>query len=499
MNNEMPAKDAMPSGGKPMQGQNLLRSTLNGLAWSMVQSWGGKALQFVLFLFLARLLSPEEFGLAVAISTLLLLLSAVAEFGFGEALIQRRGLEDRDINLPFAISMAISISIALGMGLTSGYIETWMNMPGLAPLLVTASFILPMMTAAAFQEALYKRHLDFRTLAFRQIVALSLSGVAGIACAFSGLGALSMVIQQLLFVAISMIWLWSRPKWLPFRSFDTASLNPLSRYGVNVVANRLLDFFITRTVEIVILAAYGATGLGIYAVGARVYVTLIQLFVTAVLDVSLSALSKISHEQERLRGTYFRSISISALLTVPVFVGVAALSDEYTILLFGEKWAEAAGVMTPLMLAGSIQGVQFINGAYFSAMGKPQITLFMNVAKFIAVLGIFNIFNLSSIDEAAKFYAAALLVTTPITFALICHYLRLSIVGIIFRILPFYIFSAVAFAAVSYTRHTLDGTAIALIWQAAFLSALFGGVYIALVAAFCHRSLREMVAQMRGI
>lgn len=488
MSNEIEDQGVDPA----MHTQGLRSKTLRGLMWSMAQSWGGKALQFVLFLFLARLLTPEEFGLAVAMSTLLLLLSSIAEFGFGDALVQRRDLEKRDINLPFYSSMLVSTLFAVALMALSSKIEAWSGYSGLARLLVVAAFILPLTTASAFQEALYKRHLDFRVLALRQIVALIISGIVSIACAVAGLGALSMVIQQLVFVTVSMIWLWTRAKWLPFRDLNRQSFVSLGRYGINVVSNRLLDFFITRTVEIIIFAGYGAAGLGIYAVGARVYVTLMQLFVTAVFDVSLSALSRISHEPALMRRAYFSSMKISALLTVPVFVAVAALSREFTVLLFGAKWAEASEVMTPLMLAGAVQGVQFINGAYFAAMGRPQLTLFMNIAKFLSVVIVLKVFQMDTIGATAEFYAASLLVTTPMTFVLICRYLNVSAFDIVKTVWKFYAIACVAFVAVALARPHVAVAAPHLFQQAVVLSALFVAIYAAGVTIFSRNAIQEI-------
>lgn len=463
----------------------------------MAQSWGGKLLQFVLFLFLARLLTQAEFGLAVAVSTFLLLLAALAEFGFGEALIQRRAVDARDIDLPFFLSMSVSFLLGCALALLSSRIEAWSGHAGLAPLLVVAGLALPLATASTFQEALYKRQLDFRTLALRQVVALTLSGAIAIACAFAGWGALSMLIQHLLFVAVSALILWSRPKWTPALSVHKRALPALARYGASVTGNRLLDFFTTRMVEFIILLAHGAAGLGIYAVGARVHVTLIQLFVTSVTDVSFSALSRISHDSDRLRRAYFRSISASALLTVPVFIGVAALSDEYAVLLFGGKWADAAGVMTPLLLAGSVQGVQFINSAYFAALGKPHITLSLNILKFACVATVLIAMPTGSIVTVATLFAAAQLVTTPFSFALVCRHIGIRPYEILRHLAPSYIAALSASAAVLYLRPYLAAFDIGLPLETLSLTLAFGLFYSLIVLALAGRHILDLLHLVR--
>ncbi|MGY3412296.1 O-antigen/teichoic acid export membrane protein [Bradyrhizobium sp. GM5.1] len=146
------------------------------------------------------------------------------------------------MTLPFFCSLAASVLLAVLIALLATDIERWLDVKGLAPLLTAASLSLPIGTATLFQEALYKRQMDFRVLALRTMVATAISGVVGIACAYAGFGALSLVIQVVVQSAVSGLWLWSQPRWLPMRGYDLKSLRELSGYSIHVVSNRLLDF-----------------------------------------------------------------------------------------------------------------------------------------------------------------------------------------------------------------------------------------------------------------
>ncbi|WP_375305419.1 lipopolysaccharide biosynthesis protein [Bradyrhizobium sp. A11] len=396
------------------------------LFWSLAQNWGGRALSFVLFLVLARLLNPADFGLAALVAFILLLLSSIAEFGFGDALIQRRTLTPADVTLPFFYSFAASTLLAVLIALLAQDIERWLGVQGLAPLLTAASLSLPIGTATLFQEALYKRQMDFRVLAVRTMVATAVSGVVGIACAYAGFGALSLVIQVVVQSAISGLWLWSQPRWLPMRGHDMKSFRELSGYSIHVVLNRLLDFAIVRTIDMIILTLYGVAALGIYTVGARVYIILMQLLTQAVMDVALSALSRIAHERDRIAAAYLRSVSLGALVGSPVFVLLAAIAPEFSLLLFGAKWAGSEAVMRPLMLIGAVQTVQFVNSAYFGALGKPNYVFLLNILKFCAVVPAMFLLPSRDIGQLATIFAFSQLVVTPVTFALALRLLGLS-------------------------------------------------------------------------
>ena len=84
----------------------------SGLFWAIVQNWGGRLFTFVLFIVLARFLDPTDFGTASAAALVLLLIGMIAEFGFGDAIVQRRDLEAVDVNAPFFLSLAAALVLA---------------------------------------------------------------------------------------------------------------------------------------------------------------------------------------------------------------------------------------------------------------------------------------------------------------------------------------------------------------------------------------------------
>lgn len=471
--------------------QDRQRQVLVALLWSLAQNWGGRALSFVLFLILARLLNPADFGLAALVAFILLLLSSISEFGFGDALIQRRTLEPEDVTLPFVCSLAASVTLAILIALLAGHIEHWFGIPGLAPLLTAASLALPIGTATVFQEVLYKRQMDFRVLAFRTIVATAISGIVGIACAYAGFGALSLVIQVIVQSAVGGLWLWSRPRWLPVRDYNLTSFRELTSYSIHVVLNRLLDFAIVRTIDMIILSLYGIAALGIYTVGARVYTILMQLLTQAVMDVALSALSKIAHERDRIASAYLRSVSLGAMIGSPVFVLLAAIAPELSLMLFGAKWSGSDAVMKPLMLIGAIQTVQFVNSAYFGAMGKPNYVFALNILKFCTVVPAMFLLPSHDIGQLTMIFAFAQLVVTPVTFVLALRLLGVGWDRFLRAIIGCLCASVLAYGAVELCRATMPEANLYL--RVAVLSSCFGVTYLVGILLFSRKQLFSLV------
>jgi len=476
---------------------DLGAKALSGLIWSLAQSWGGKALNLLLYLVLARLLSPAEFGIAAAVGLVLLLQSVVAEFGFGDAIVQRRELAREDVSLPFYVAMSVSIAIAVGVALASPWIERWMNLPGLAPYLTVAALFSPASTAAAMQQAMYKRELDFMPLAMRQFVALVLSGIAGVACALSGLGAWSLIVQAVVATVVGAIWLWRRPHWLPTRKVNRRSFGEIARFGSSLVATRLVDFGATRAVDLVIAGLHGAAALGLYTVGSKLYQTAMELLCRAVMDVTLSTLSRIAHETERLVASYGRVIALNSLVGVPVFLLAAALSPEITHILFGAKWAGSETVMRALMLIGSIQCVQFVNGPYLTAMGRPHVILGLTLIKLAAVMSAIIFIPSRDVTNLVEIYVMALLVVTPFSFGAVMHVLKIR-TGFVLRILALpYFGAALGYGAVLLARAHLAAYLPGEVMRVCALGVLFAIIYAAVMVVGDRPRLGMLVGLVR--
>jgi len=459
-----------------MSGEAIGAIATRGIFWSLVQNWGAKLFTFVLFVILARFLTPTDYGLAAAAASVLLLIGLVAEFGFGDAIVQRRDLRPEDVNLPFFFSVGVATSLALIAALMAGTIESWLGVPGLGPIITVACAIAPVTAISAFQEMHYRRQLAFRQLALRVLVANLVAGPVAIILAYLGAGVWSLIAQTYLSTIVGLIWLWGRPRWWPGLRLEWKSFVELARFGASVVSLRLLDFAATRLVEIIIIGRFGIAVFGLYAVGSRLYQVLMQLLQSALNDVSLTVLSRIASERERMGGIYLRAIMIAAYLAAPVFVLAAALAPEICGLLFGRHWAGVDAIARPLLLLGAVQSVQYLNGAYLSARGRPSVVLRVALVKYGTMIAGMLLVPTAGVVELVTLFALLQLVATPLSFWAVGQELGLAWQRIIATLAPSALACIAGYGAVALLR-----------WQTDMAVAFVPGfvvIYVAVVALF---------------
>lgn len=491
-----------PSHNEVVKSQSLGRSALAGIFWSLVTNWGSRLATFVLFVVLARFLTPEQYGIVAIANVVLMFIALVAEFGLGDAIVQRPDLKPEEVNLPFYSAVAVSIVLAALAGFLAEPIERWVAVPGLAPVIVWLSGIAPISTVSLFQEAIYRRNLAFKALAYRAFIGNVIAGPVAVAAAYMGAGIWSLVILNYLTIGAGAIWLWAFPQWLPSLKLDFRSFRELTRFGLSVVTMRVVDFFTLRLIDYIILNRFGVAVLGLYTVGSRLYQVLIQLLQAGLNNVSLSVLSRISGETQRMAEIYIRAIAISGLVGTPVFVFCAATSKELCSLLFGDRWSGVDEISAPLLLLGAIQCVQYLNGPYLSARGRPQLVLYIALFKYLAT--IVGLLLIPSTTARALVIAFGLfqLVATPLTFWAVARNLRIAPLRLIRTLAVIMITNGAGFVATLAARPALSvwiispvsvHPAITSVVTLAALSLVFALGFAAAIFAVGRQELRIII------
>lgn len=458
---------------------DLRARAIGGFVWSAIENWGARGVAFATSLVLARMLSPELFGIAAAAGLVLALVPLVAEFGFSDAIIQRRGLRDEDVMLPFGLATGVAVGAAGAIVLFSETIAAWLGIAEHRWFLVAIACTVPLAIPLGFQDAIYRRRLHFRLLAVRGLVAAVVAGAAGIAVAFAGFGLWTFVVQAWLGTLITLVWLWWRPLWKPTWRTAPESFGPLLRFGLPTLAQRLVYFASTRMVDVLIATQIGLAAYGLYALGSKLYQTLLELLQGAFFKVTFSLLSQISDERERVVNAYEETVSLAASVASPVFVLLAVLSPEIADVLFDARWTGIEDIMRPLMLLGAVLGVQHMNGAFLSAAGKPGLTLITGVTRSVLVIAALFAFRGDSAQAITWTFVFASLAAAPLSFFVVTRTIGASRRRIATNIFGPWLAAAIAYVLTAGARTPLAEIVGLPLLRGVILGGLFTAVYMA--------------------
>ncbi|MCU0566408.1 MAG: lipopolysaccharide biosynthesis protein [Oculatellaceae cyanobacterium Prado106] len=371
---------------------SLKAQAIRGLLWSGVQTWGNQAGSLLVFFVLARLLSPEAFGLMAIANIGIAFCQIFLQRGLSEVLIQRQTLTPEFLNTVFWVNLAIALLLMLlGLG-TAEYIADLFQQPQLTAILQALCVLLPMLALSSVPQAFLERQFAFKAIALRQLIGMVLGGLVGVGMAWSGYGVWSLVGQQLVQEGVGLIVLWQASPWRPTGPFSLSQFSlsqglsqgrELGQWAVPLLGFNLFNFLNSRTDDFLIGYFLGTVPLGYYSIAYRILGVLQQLLVQTSKQVALPTFSRLQTEPEECRRAFYRATQLTSAIAFPIFLGVSVLAPELIQVLFGNQWQPAAIVLQVLALAGLFQSISFFKSSIFLAMGKPMWSLWLAGLTFV--------------------------------------------------------------------------------------------------------------------
>ncbi len=362
------------------------RGAVHGVFWTALQSLGVRLFSLVVFIVLARLLTPSDFGLVAMAGVFIALGEALVAQGFGAAITQREDLEPAHESTAFWTNLLLGLGLGGLLWVAAPLISALYRQEALTPVLRWLSPVLVLRGAVAVPVGLLQRRFQFRALAIRSITAASIGGVAGIVAAFSGWGVYALVVQQLVGAILDVVVVWSAAAWWPRLVFSVRHLKDLLAYSSYLLGSGLLGLVSRRADDFLIGVVLGDAALGIYAVAYRGLQILEQMFAKTGAVVAFSGFSRLQGQPERMREAFYQSTRAASVFAMPVFVGVAALAPSAVPFVFGDQYVQSGRVLQVLALVGILHGVSYFNYAVYNGVARPDIVL-----KLLAVNTLVNV------------------------------------------------------------------------------------------------------------
>lgn len=363
---------------------NLRRLALEGAFWSSAEGWSRQLASLVIFVAVARLLTPVEIGLFAMVVIVLAAVQTILDEGLNEVLIQREPLDELHLDSAFwsnvALTGGVCAALVAGAPLLAGLFEE----PGIAPLLQVAALAPLLVGLCGVQQALLRRQLRYRILVVRSLAGIAAGGIVGIILALQGYGAWALVAQQVVDRAVGAAVLWAGAGWTPRARFSRSHARDLMPYSAFLTATRIVNFCSKHVDRYLVGLLMGPAALGVYTLAYRVHDTLSFLIVQGVANVGMSTFARLQAERERMRRALYTAIELGGLAAIPVFLGVAAAAPNLVVTFFGEDWRESGTILTVISLLGVPGLVSNFAGAVIRATGSAGLLLALLTASAVA-------------------------------------------------------------------------------------------------------------------
>lgn len=349
--------------------------------WSAIDNVAQFGVQFVVSIVLARLLSPDDYGLIGIITIFTTVCTTIINGGFSNALIRTQKPTDEDYNTAFICNLLMSILLYAIVFLCSPLIADFFNRQELVALTRVSSFTMIIGALAIVQQTRLTKRIDFKTQTKITLIASILSGIVGIALALMDYGVWALVVQGIVAQSLRTVLLWFFNHWVPSLRFSKESFNRLFGFGWKMMASGILDSLWTQLYQVIVGKFYSPSTLGQYT-RAKQFASLFSSNLTSVIQrVTFPVLSDIQDENERMIVAYRRIIKTTMFMTFALMFALGAVSEPLLYCLIGPKWHEAATYLPWICLIGSLYPLHAINLNMLQVQGRSDLFLGLEIIK----------------------------------------------------------------------------------------------------------------------
>lgn len=359
----------------------LAERSLKGLGWNLSGKVGQQAVSLLADMVLARMLAPDDFGTVGLALAIVHICKLPASLGSASALVQLRSGSQLLYSSVFYFNLSAAAVLFCLVELAAGPVASWYGDDRLEPVLRWSGVIIPIYALNIVQQAILRRHLDFRKLAVRSMAAQVLGALAGLMAVLGGWGIMALVVKHLIAESVGTLLLWWQSSWYPRLELSVREVRTVLSTGVRVFMAQSTDVMLKRAVALTVGGAYGTHVLGLMN-RAEALNTLVTGYVASgIKDISFPVLSSLQDEQQRFRMALFKMLQVVAFLSFGLTGLMYFAGQDIVVVLLGNQWLPAVSIFQWLAFQAPALASDGIISFGFLAAGRSKEYIRYDVVK----------------------------------------------------------------------------------------------------------------------
>lgn len=359
---------------------NLRKDTIKAFKWNSIGNlitYGGS---FLFSILLARLLSPEEFGLLGMVMVFIGISQGLVDVGFSSAIVQKQEVTDKQLSTVFYINLLLGVFLFLLFCMLAKPIALFYKIPLVENITYLASLLFIINGVGQVQKSLLTKELRYNVIAKISIAAVILSGILAIIISYKGGGVYALIIQQLSMALLSNLFFWFNSKWRPRLIFSLNAVKELFDYGIRLFFSSILHSAYLRLDAFIIGKVFSASTLGLYSRSLG-FKSIVDILSTNGLQILFPVFSRKQNELDNIKSMFlllYKTVGIFSLFLSSILWLIAI---PLFLFLLGDDWVKAGEYFKIIMIGGFVGPLSSIMINVIKALGKSDVYLKLEVYK----------------------------------------------------------------------------------------------------------------------
>lgn len=431
-----------------MASQSLKEKTANGLLWGGINNGAQQLLNLVFGIFLARLLSPSDYGMVGMLTIFSLIATTLQESGFISALNRKKEARPEDFNAVFWFNVFCSLAAYALLFACAPLIALWFRQPVLVPLsrIVFLSFVIAACGTAP--RAWLFRNLKVKDTALITMVALTGSGLTGVVLAWQGFAYWGLAVQNLVYCALVTLGSWKASCWHPTLHIDLRPLRGMIGFSSKLLATNIFTHVNNNLFSVFFGRLYGERVVGYYNQANKWTGMGYNLLSGMLWNVTQPLFARLDEDDTARRQRVFRKmLRLTAFLSCPALFGLALIAPEFITITITEKWLQSAHLMQMLCVGGAFVPVASLYANFVISQGRSNIFMWNTIALCLVQLALLVALHPWGIEAMVIAYVAANTLWLFVWHRFVRQLIRLPLADALRDVLPFAAIAAIAMLA----------------------------------------------------
>lgn len=361
-------------------GESLKDKTAKGLLWGGISNGAQQLLNLLFGIFLARLLTPDDYGMVGMLTIFSLIAGSIQESGFISALINKKDIRDEDYNAVFWFSILTSICLYTLLFFCAPLIAQFFHQPELTALARYSFLGFFISSTGVAHSAYFYKNLMVKQRAVLNITALILSGIIGITMAYHGFSYWGIATQNIVYISTIMIGYWFYSPWRPTFRLNFHPLKGMIAFSSKMLATNIFNHLNNNIFSIILGKFYSEREVGYYNQANKWNYMGHSLISGMIHGVAQPVLTQVTDDSERQLRVFRKMVRFTAFVSFPAMFGLSLIAPELITIAITDKWSDSAQILQLLCLSGAFVPLLNLCSNLIISKGKSSIYMWNAIA-----------------------------------------------------------------------------------------------------------------------
>lgn len=366
---------------------SIHKSLRSGIFYISAAKYSGVFISIILSAVLARLLTPEEFGIVALVLVFVSFFNLLSDFGLGPAIVQNQSLEEEDVKSIFLFSILLGFILSSLFFLAAPLISNFYNEPALLQISKYLALAVLFQSLQVIPKALFQKALKFKLIGIITVGVQLFCGIIAIYLAYAGYSYYALVVQSVLVGGITFVIFYLLKPIKIARKMQFSAIKKIIRFSTFQFLFNFINYFSRNADNILVGKFLGASTLGYYEKSYRLMMMPVQNLTHVITPVLMPVLSKYQNDRATIYGTYLKVVKLLATIGFPLSIFLFFTASEVINIIYGSQWEQSIPVFKLLALTVGLQIISSSSGSIFQAVNRTDLLFYSGILSALFMVG----------------------------------------------------------------------------------------------------------------